>query len=432
MSTDTPSIADSHHPQWNHGRIKSSIGQERKIYLIVAIFWNAIAHSVFWLNALNNPEVKGWPLLLMGVFPFVGLILIWRACIKWLQWKRFKNLELEMDPFPASPGGDAGGSIELPIKYVAGKTVDVTLSCIHITITRSGKSNSRHETVLWRERAAVSTEASMRGSRVHFHFSLPDDLPTTTTPSNNYITWAAHLHRKLPGADLDQTFELAVLESDSPKQSRSLRHYSNETLSEHDVPEDNVTIDRSGGGLSLYYPASRGRGKGILLTLFGLVFCLVPGFLIFNRNEFSSVDAFSLIFFAFGSFFVLIFGLVALFMICFGVFRLFNKLRVRVDSAGLTSTRYFLGLRFEHALARNDIQQLRFKINAQQSHGARATLHYLLEAIPKSGKPVCLGDGIKGKPLAQKLMQELGSALHIDNWQENTRRSLRNRPPKTS
>ncbi len=430
MSSHKHAVTDPHHPQWNHGRIRSNMGKERVGYLIMALLWNALAQPVFWLNALNNADVEGWKLLLIALFPLVGLWLAWLAVVKWLQWKRFGNLELEMDPFPASQGGDAGGTIELPLAYRAGKTIDVTLSCVSVRISRGGKNNSRHETVLWRERANVAVEPGMRGSRVRFRFALPDDLPTTTEPSDNYTMWVVHLHRKLPGADLDQAFELPVLESDEPLQSRSIRHYSNEAVSSDDVTTDNVVMKHSTDGLVLHYPASRGRGMGIMVLVFGLIFCLFPGFLIFNGSDFSGGDAFSLVFFAFGAFFVMVFGVIALFMISFGIYTLFNRLDVTVNTDGILSTRRFLGLRFDRSLSRADIQQLRYKINAQQGQGARAVVHYLLEAVSLSGKPVCLGDGIKGRPLAQKLMQELGSALQIDSWQESARRSLHTRTQK--
>jgi len=59
-----------------------------------------------------------------------------------------------------------------------------------------------------RERATLPVEPGLRGSRVSFSFSVPPDQSATTEPSDNCIQWVVHLHRKLPGADLDQTFEL--------------------------------------------------------------------------------------------------------------------------------------------------------------------------------------------------------------------------------
>jgi len=150
MNSDESSITDSHHPQWNHGHICSTMGAEGKGYLIMALLWNALAQPMFWLNAINNAAAEGWKLLVVALFPLLGLWLAWVATVKWLQWKRFGNLERQMDPFPASPGGDIGGTVELLLPYRAGKTVDVTLSCVRVRISRGSKNNSRHENVLWR------------------------------------------------------------------------------------------------------------------------------------------------------------------------------------------------------------------------------------------------------------------------------------------
>ena len=423
MSNNQPSLTDPHHPQWNHGRIRSLLGKERKGYIIMAVLWNALAQPMFLLTLLNNPDAQGVGLAVMGLFPLIGLGLAWIAAVKWLQWKRFGKLELVMDPFPAAPGGDAGGMIELPIAYHAGKTVDITLSCINVRISRSSKSTSHHETVLWRERARVAVEPGMRGSRVRFRFLLPDDMPTSTEPSNQYTRWVVHLQRKLPGADLDQTFEIPVLASATPLQSRGMQAYSGDVSSTDEIPMHGIAIAQSSTGLSLHYPASRGRSIGLAVLVFGLIFALVPGFMIVNRGEFSGGDAFNLVFFSAGAFFALVFGIVALSLILFGLYTLLNRLYVSIEPAGITSTRYIAGFRFTRTLAHADIDHLHYKINAQQGQGARATAHYLLEAVTASGKPVCLGDGIRGKPLAQKLMCVLGEALHIDDWREHARRN---------
>jgi len=78
-------------------------------------------------------------------------------------------------------------------------------------------------------------------------------------------------------------------------------------------------------------------------------------------------------------------------------------------------------LKFRRALQRAEIVQLRFRINARQGQGAKSRVHYLLEAVPASGRPVCPGDGIQGKPLAGRLMQELGRFPGHDEWSEVSR-----------
>lgn len=414
-------VADSRNPKWRQGHIRSESSKERWVYAVMALLWNALAQPMFWLVALKDPHAGLAAKLAVGLFPLAGLWLAFTAAVRWLQWRRFGSLELVMDPFPGSLGGDVGGMIEIPIPYRPGKTVDVTLSCVNVVISRGGKNNSRSDNVLWRERAAVNVEPGLRGSRLSFRFSVPADQPATTDPSSNYISWVVHLHRELPGADLDQTFELPVLDTGTPQQSRRIRADSVSQADAGDMPAGNVVMERTAEGLRFFYPTSRGRGMGFALLVVGALFGVVPGFIGAQFSEFTSAGAFGLVFVLFGGFFMLVFGLVALALVGFGVYFLFNSLEVNVTGEGVVSTRSFLGLRFRRALKRADIRQLRFKINAQEGAGARSRVHYLLEAVPRSGSPVCLGDTIKGKPLARRLMQELGRALGNAEWSEVTR-----------
>jgi hypothetical protein len=391
----------------------------------MALVWNAIAQPMFWLVALKESNVELTAMLFAGLFPLVGLGLAYVAAVKWLQWRRFGNLELLMDPFPGSLGGDVGGVIEIPIRYRPAKTVELTLSCINVVVKRGRKNNSRSENVLWRERAELSVEPGMRGSRVSFRFSVPADQLATTAPSDNCIKWVVHLHRTLPGADLDQTFELPVVATGTPQQSRRVHKVSEQAANAAELPQSNVVMERTAEGLRFFYPTSRGRLMGFMMLAFGSVFGIVPWFISTNFSDYASGGAFGTIFIVFGGFFVLVFGLIATLLIGFGLYSMFNSLEVDVSGEGVVSTRNVLGFKFQRSLRGADIRQLRFKISGQQGHGARATVHYLLEAVSASGKPVCLGDSIKGKPLARRLMHELGSVLGHAEWSEAQRSTSR-------
>jgi hypothetical protein len=190
--------------------------------------------------------------------------------------------------------------------------------------------------------------------------------------------------------------------------------------------EDVVKLEQTVDGLHIFYPARRGFTMGLWLTVFGLSFGIAPGFIIANFSDFSG-DAFGMIFILFGGLFVLVFGLIGLFLLAFGLYMLFNSLDVVVSKKAIVSMRRVLVFKMVRTLGRNDIRHLQYKINAQQGDGARAAVHYVLEAVPMNGKPVCLGDGIKGKPLARHLMQAIGQTLGIKEWVEVSRRKLKDR-----
>ncbi|UCE90208.1 MAG: hypothetical protein JSW10_05160 [Pseudomonadota bacterium] len=425
MSNLAPSVTDPTHPDWNHGRIASTASLERWAFLGFALVWNVFAQPMFWLVALERPDLE-WPALLTaGLFPLAGFGLLYVGAVKWLQWRRFGTLTLEMDPFPGSLGGDIGGSVELPLPYRPGPVVTVGISCVHVRITR-GKNGRRSERVLWRERGDVPIQPGTRGARVSFRFAVPSDQPATTEPSDDCIKWVVHLFRKLPGANLDQTFEVPVFDTGTPLHSRHAGEVPVAAVETGDVPPGVVQMRRTAQGQRFFYPVSRGRGTGFLTVIFGAVFGAVPVFIVTNFGEYAG-SAFGMIFIAFGGFFVLVFGLIALFLLCFGVYTLFNSLDVTVSGQGVVSIRRFLGLTFTRRVRRDDIEQLRYRISTQQGDGARAKVKFVLEAVPATGKAVCLGDGIKGKPLAGRVMRELSDALGGAEWVEGGRRRSRQR-----
>lgn len=422
MSEHQP-LTDSGHPQWNQGHIRSKSGKERWAYAGMALFWNALSQPMFWLTVLNQSDISRMGVALAALFPLVGAGLAYVAIIKWIQWRRFGDLELHMDPFPGSIGGDVGGSIEIPLEYRAGKYVEVSLSCINVVVRRGHKNNKRSEHVVWRERAEIPVEPGMRGTRAKFLFKVPVGHPATSEPSDNCHQWIVHLHRSLPGADLDQSFELPVFDTGTPLQARHLRHYSTLAGESGEVPPGDVEIDRTTEGIRLFYPRSRNRGIGLMLLVFGATFGIAPWLIGTHFGDIAGGDLFGILFAIIGGFFVLVFGLIGLSLLGAGVYSLLNSLEVEVSSQGIASTRRILGFRFRQAASTEGIQQLRYKITAQQGQGAKASVRYLLEAVPSSGKPVCLGDGIKGKPLARHLMQQLGTLLSHSEWIEAQRMS---------
>lgn len=428
MNGATIAFTDAAHPQWNGGRVRSTAARERWALLAMAVFWNLMAQPLFWLVAVNEPDLEAWKLALIGLFPLVGVGLLYAAAVKWLQWRRFGALTLEMDPFPAAPGGDLGGTIEIPLRYALGFAVEVSLSCVQVQISQ-GKNKNRSERVLWRDRVQIEAEPGMRGSRVRFSFSIPEDQPATTPPSRDYIKWVVHLHAAMAGADLDQTFEVPVLADAEPRRSRRGPRNTARREQPAPLPANLVRLEHTVQGLRLYYPASRGRTMGLALTIFGAVFALVPWFIVHQSSAFAG-DGFGMIFLVTGGLFGLVFGLVGLLLLLFGLHALFNSLEVLVSERGVISTRRLLGFGSSRRLERNAIQTLCYRINAQQGSGAKAKVHYVLEAVPEAGKAVCLGDGIRGRPLAGQVMAEIGQALGRTDWVESSRRRGRLRDRK--
>lgn len=67
------------------------------------------------------------------MFPLVGIgLLIW-AIRTTLEWRRFGQTLLTLDPYPGSIGGHVGGFIEVPIRFLETQIFKLDLLCVHHT-----------------------------------------------------------------------------------------------------------------------------------------------------------------------------------------------------------------------------------------------------------------------------------------------------------
>ncbi len=230
--------------------------------------------------------------------------------------------------------------------------------------------------------------------------------------SDNYHYWAVHLRADLPGVDLDRAFEVPVFETDQPTRSRSRVPYAAEVAAGLELPGNIVRVYRGADGLRLDYPASRSRGVGLSVLVFGLIFlgaplsvALVEGL----PGGASSVAAFA----GFG-FLAAVFGLVGFATSLLGAYLVGNSLQVQVSSRGLLTRRRLFGMPLRSRFVTADqVTGIDHEITMQSGQGARATVRYTVRASLGDGGSLCLGDGIKGRPLVDQVLKLIRDAGHF-------------------
>ena len=400
--------------------VKSTTAKELGVMLFFALAWNAMTGALVW-NFRAELAVDSVKLLWVGVFVLAGLWLLYLALKSYLQWRRFGSLHLSVDPHPVAVGGDLGGVIEIPgLRATYNAPFEVTVSCIHVTVRRSGKRRSRHERVQWRERGTVAGEPGVRGTRLRFRFAVPDNLPATTPPSNSYYKWVVHVHGELPGVDLDQTFEVPVEKSDAPQQSRSGIDYTAEqgtavsAIAASKPQEASVQIGYGAQGLRLFYPSARNRGMGVAVLIFGLVFGGVPVFLSTQLLATPMSGAFAVFTLGATGFMALIFGLFAVLLVVAGLYLLGNSLEVVISPRGLETVRRVYGMPMRRRyFARELITGLQSKISGQTGQGAKAKVRYTIKAEMSDGRAVTIGDGIRGVTEAKRVLAQVRKHLGV-------------------
>jgi hypothetical protein len=411
--------------QWQYGRVTSSASRDIWVYWVFTLLLAGFNVPVVGVALPQGLGQGHWLVLLGLAFPLAGVGALYQAAVKTLEWRRSGRLVLELDPFPGSLGGDAGGWVDLAIPFDRHARFEVTLSCVHSRVSGMGRHRSRHEAMIWQDQTTTPGEFGTRGTRVRFCFALPDRLPETEPPSDDYHYWIVHLKASLPGVDLDRTFEVPVFETAEPHQARS-RVQTPERGRPPELPRHIVRASRTTEGLRLDYPAARNRGPGLAVALAGLFFTGSSLFTAWQSKAWLSSQGGVLTpAVVFGGLVLLAFGVAGIALALRGLYLLTNSLQVLAAPTQLVTRRRLLGIpvRLRH-MVRGQLVSVDLVIGRQSGPSAWATVRYSLTATLAGGVRVSLGDGLKGRDLADQVLAMVQEACgcHTSSGGEATAR----------
>jgi hypothetical protein len=133
----------------------------------------------------------------------------------------------ELATLPAPLGRVLAGHVKVERGLPPESEVEVALKAIHQTVTRSGKSNTTREEVVWEHRRTLpGALGSGAGVMIPIAFAIPREAPETTL--GNYrdrILWRLEVASAVPGVDFGVRFEVPVFytpESDTPLTAEEL------------------------------------------------------------------------------------------------------------------------------------------------------------------------------------------------------------------
>lgn len=350
--------------------------------------------------------------VLLPMFVLVGFMLLFLALRETLRWQRFRGLRLELDPLPGSLGGHSGGSVHLPVQQLSEGDFRVLLVCVRDRLTRSKDGNTRRQSVQWASEIVPRIERSGRGMRLRFTFQVSDDLPPTQEPSDDYHKWMIRVQGELPGADLDQAFEVPVFSLDTVTEARDPVLSVASAAQALELPDSVVRIRRGGRGLILHYPVGRAGRAGIMLFVFGAVFAGMGGFMFERVADMMDGSAFGMLFVAFTAMFLVLFGGLGLLMMFLGVYSMMNSLRVEIGGGQVSTRRHFF-FSVSRGARIDEIERVEMDVSSQVGDGAKAEAKVRIRAFLKGGKRICLGDDIPWGQPAEALGAMVGEELGI-------------------
>lgn len=364
-----------------------------------ALFWGVISFPIaFFAMADYSPE--NMKILLVLLFPLIGIGLIALAIKQTLAWRRFGLTPFVMDPYPGAIGGQVGGTIDLNSRYSSKIIFKVTLNCIRHYVTGTGKNRKQHESLVWQSEGFAHTRSWGNKTRLSVLFNVDDKLPDSEPASNSYHSWTLQVKGVMPGEDFNRTYDLPVFETagHSAKLSShitalSADHPEAESFREQAI-ESILNIQQVPGGIALYYPAFKQVGGKLAACILGLVFLGIgTGVGMFGDSVFFSA----------------VFSLIGLPAALWGAYSLLVSLNVIIDGKKVRATRKIFGIQVSaKQVPRKQIKHLCLKQSYSTSGSEGHIAYYKIQAVTIDDKTMVVGYNLAGKSVAQQALETFG------------------------
>ena len=176
---------------------------------VFAFFWNAISFPIailFIPEAIANGE---WLALLVGLFPVIGLLLIWGCIAGTVNYIRRGGASLELKDEMPRVGGTVEGHVAFPRGVAAGQAFRVKLLCNRGTGSGDdGTSWNKH----WGKELEARTTSVGGNVRLPFRFEVPGGVPATTdtNEAKGQYAWRVEVTPVSSGASVNYGFDLRL------------------------------------------------------------------------------------------------------------------------------------------------------------------------------------------------------------------------------
>jgi hypothetical protein len=202
---------------WAHGIVKDSNKAGAIGLWVFTVIWNAVSLPVALLAVPPELAKGNQKVLLVLLFPLVGIILLISAIYQTLRSMKFGASTCHLERVPIVPGRTFRGDIELKADAAPQNGFHLRIASIRAVTTRTGKNRSTTEHLLWDEEIVVDPSATMRspmGTRVPFVFVTPPDAHTTDeSDSYERFLWRLSASAEFQGVDYGAQFQIPVFQT---------------------------------------------------------------------------------------------------------------------------------------------------------------------------------------------------------------------------
>lgn len=402
-------------PEWEGGVVRLRQRHRLTAHWVGALIWNGLSLPILvavWMEPGGWGQVPPPARLLYLAWALFGLFLLFRAVVATLRARRFQDVVLELDPFPGSIGGQAGGSVEIPVPANTDIDARASLHCIHSFLRTEGEGDPRRREVLWSREVIPEVERSGGGSRLRFAFDVPDeDLPESEPPgADDRRFWAVRIVAGLPGADLDRVFEVPVYRVDPP--TRASRPFQPPEVDFFRATGGRIDARRIPGGVEIDYRRGRWGWLGPGTAAGGLFFGAVGALVWTLARGGGGASGLGIVPLLFAGFFLLVFGGIGLVLLLAGLHMMLSRRTVTVDEDVVRSRSWWLFLPSESEAPREELTSIESKVTSASGSGTDRVGSHTFVGHLAGGGTILLGDGVRGSYLAEEVArlfeEELG------------------------
>ncbi|MEE2732289.1 MAG: DUF3592 domain-containing protein [Pseudomonadota bacterium] len=367
-----------------------------------AVVWNAISFPAAlagWDEIRSIRSAEDYLVLLILLFPLVGLFLIWQAIKGSILHVRYGQSRLVMDPNPGQAGGQVGGEITLSKALPLDAQCEVRLECLHSRETRNAKGERRTSTsVLWQDMMMASGRREADQTKIQFLFDVPGDLPASQPQSKDWKHWKVHVAADIPGLDLALDFAVPVAQGERRSLIRMPGRERQQQLQRTQELAQVLNTEQKGDTLYLNSEYGRERNGSIQAFLFGSIF-LAAGIGI----GFAQVGP-ALIAIPVKLLFCTVFGGVGLLIMLIGLLTPTTRLDTAIDRHHVHVRRQFLGREvYRRSIPLDSITRFDAHRNSSTSSGSR-TRNWFQLRIHHDGRRQPIAESIPGRVLADEAL----------------------------
>ena len=363
---------------WAKGRIESDSKAAMYFAWGFAGLWNSIA----WVSAIAGwDQLEGMTdprLLLLAIFPLVGLGLLAWAITATLRHRKFGVSQLELSTLPGVIGGRLAGRIDTKLPEPPSEGVTLNLDCIRMV--RSGKSN--RERLLWKTEQRVPASRLSRGWQgvsIPVDFAIPSDAQETTDKGSR-VFWRVSANAELAGVDFKARFEAPVFrtsESSAADENGDDEVAAWTFASDREpafTPKDATFIQRSSplGGTEYFFPPRSQKRGALGSTIFLLIWLGVLAVMI-HYGVFL--------------FFQVIWGLFALLILLAVLDAWFGSSTVRIEGDQIHAAHGTLGRGRMSSIRFGEISKIKTDVGSTQSESMTQSSRawWNVKAVRKTG-----------------------------------------------